>query len=140
MLEGAVPNLARHVFLHPSARTVYPDWRAAADEQASRLRVATGRWGDDPGLATLMDELRAVPDFIDRWSDFGTVEKRRGTKRIVHPDLGPLRLNFEVLLLPDDDTEQRLISWLPADNATAVALAGTGDRAPSSPARLRVIG
>lgn len=35
-----------------------------------------------------------------------------------------------------------LITWLPADNATAVALSGTGDKrwAPSSPARLRVIG
>jgi hypothetical protein len=25
MFEGAVPNLARHVFLHPGARGVYPD-------------------------------------------------------------------------------------------------------------------
>ncbi|MEA2972518.1 MAG: hypothetical protein QOG82_976 [Actinomycetota bacterium] len=140
MLEGAVPNLARHVFLHPGGRTAYPEWQAAADEQVSRLRGASGRWGDDPSFAALMDELRTAPDFVDRWSDFGTVEKRRGTKRVAHPDLGPLRFNYEVLLLPDDDTEQRLVTWLPADNATAVALAGTGERAPSSPARLRVIG
>ena len=45
MLDGAVPNLARHVFLHPDARTVYPDWVAAADEQVSRLRAATGPLG-----------------------------------------------------------------------------------------------
>jgi transcriptional regulator with XRE-family HTH domain len=140
MLEGAVPNLARHVFLHPGARTAFPDWDAEADEQVSRLRDASGRWGDDPSVGALMEELRTAPDFTDRWSDFGTMDKRRGTKRIVHPTLGPLRLNYEVLLLPDDATEQRLVTWLPADNATAVALAGTGDRAPSSPARLRVIG
>src|SRR4051812_27173108 len=29
MLDGALPNLARHVFLHPDARNVYPDWIAA---------------------------------------------------------------------------------------------------------------
>jgi transcriptional regulator with XRE-family HTH domain len=120
MLEGTVPNLARHVFLHPSARTVYPDWMAAADEQVSRLRAATGRWGDDESFAALMDELRTAPDFIERWSVFATTEKRRGTTRIVCPDIGRLRLNYEVLLLPDDVDEQRLITWLPADDATAV--------------------
>ena len=70
MLEGEVPNLARHVFLHPSARTVYPDWVAAADEQVSRLRAATTRWGDDHDFAALIDELRTAPDFIERWSTF----------------------------------------------------------------------
>jgi transcriptional regulator with XRE-family HTH domain len=141
MLEGTVPNLARHVFLHPGSRTVYPDWTAAADQQVSRLRAATGRWGDDESFAALMDELRTTPDFVERWSIFPTTEKRRGTTRIVHPDLGRLRLNYEVLLLPDDDDEQRLITWLPADDSTALALARAGDKAlPSSPAQLRVIG
>ena len=141
MLEGAVPNLARHVFLHPSARTVYPDWMAAADEQVSRLRAATDRWGVDDRFTALIDELRTAPDFITRWSSLGTTEKRRGTKRLVHPDLGELRLNYEVLLLPDADDELRLVSWLPANDATSTALAGTGGRAaPSSPAQLRVIG
>lgn len=68
MLDGAVPNLARHVFLHPVARTVYPDWVAAADEQVSRGRAATARWGDDDGFAALMDELRSAPGFTERWS------------------------------------------------------------------------
>jgi transcriptional regulator with XRE-family HTH domain len=141
MLHGAVPNLARHVFLHPDARTVYPDWVAAADEQVSRLRAATGRWADDHDFAMLMDELRTSPDFNQRWSKFATTEKRRGTTRIVHPDIGQLRLNYEVLLLADDVDELRLITWLPADDSTAAALAGAGDNAvPSSPAQLRVIG
>ena len=72
MLEGEVPNLARHVFLHPSARPVYPDWTAAADEQVSRLHAATARWGDDESFAALMDELRTAPEFIERWSMFTT--------------------------------------------------------------------
>jgi hypothetical protein len=141
MVDGATPNLARFVFLHPDARTVYPDWLAAADEQVSRLRGASARWGDDPGFALLLDELRASPDFNQRWSSFATTDKRRGTTRIVHPDLGRLRFNYEVLLLPDDLDDQRLITWLPADDSTATALAGiAATEAPSSPAHLRVIG
>jgi transcriptional regulator with XRE-family HTH domain len=141
MLDGALPNLARYVFLHPDARTVYPDWVAEADEQVSRLRAATARWGDDHDFAMLMDELRASPDFNERWSAFATTDKRRGTTRIVHPNRGRLRLDYEVLLLPDDVDEQRLVTWLPADDTTAAALARTGDTAaPTSPAQLRVIG
>ena len=141
LLDDELPNLARHVFLHIDARTVYPDWLAAADEQVSRLRAATGRWGDDEDFKILIDELRAAPDFNERWSTFETSDKRRGTTRIVHPNLGRLRLNYEVLLLPDDVEDQRLVTWLPADDATAAALARTTERAaPTSPAQLRVIG
>jgi transcriptional regulator with XRE-family HTH domain len=141
LLDDAQPNLARHVFLHAGARTVYHDWVVAADEQVSRLRAASARWSDDEDFATLMDELRTSPAFIERWSLFGATEKRRGTTQLAHPDLGRLRLDYEVLLLPDDVDEQRLVTWLPADDGTAFALARTGDTAvPTSPAQLRVIG
>jgi transcriptional regulator with XRE-family HTH domain len=140
MLEGAVPNLARHVFLHPSAPNVYPDWIVAADEQVSRLRAATDYGGDEESFAALMDELRTAPAFVERWSIVPTTEKRRGTKRIKHPDVGALRLNYEVLLLPDDVDRQRLVTWLPADEATTNALARIGETAvATSPAHLRVI-
>ena len=59
----------------------------------------------------------------------------------MHPVSGRLRLDYEVLILPDDVDEQRLITWLPADDATAIAFARTGNAAvPTSPAQLRVIG
>jgi transcriptional regulator with XRE-family HTH domain len=140
MLEKAEPNLARYVFLHRDARTVYPDWTVVANDQVARLRAASLRWGDNERFATLIDELHGAPDFVERWSKFATTEKRRGTTRILHPDFGRLRINYEVLL-PDDVDEQRLITWLPADEVTANAFASLGDTAaPSSPAQLRVIG
>jgi transcriptional regulator with XRE-family HTH domain len=138
MFETGAPNLARHVFLHPAARSVYPDWETAADEQVGRLRAASLRRSDDDGFTALMDELRTTPEFNARWSGFGTSEKRRGMKHLRHPHLGDLRLNYEVLLLADEMDEQRLITWLPADEATHVALAVTA--VPQSPAQLRIIG
>jgi transcriptional regulator with XRE-family HTH domain len=140
MLESAEPNLARYVFLHQDARTVYPDWTVVADDQVARLRAASVRWGDNERFVKLMDELRTAPDFVERWSKFATTEKRRGTTRVLHPDFGRLRINYEVLL-PDEVDEQRLITWLPADDSTADVFASLGDTAaPSSPAQLRVIG
>jgi hypothetical protein len=47
---------------------------------------------------------------------------------------------YEVLLLPDDN-EQRLISWLPADEQSVGVMSrllSVGE--PVSPARLRVVG
>jgi transcriptional regulator with XRE-family HTH domain len=141
MLDGAIPNLARYVFLHPDARTVYPDWVAAADEQVSRMRAVTACRRDDDDIAMLMGELRNAPGFAERWSLFATTEKRRGATHVVHPEIGRLRFNYEALLLPDDVDEQRLVTWLPADDATALALARISDAAvPTSPAQLRVIG
>jgi transcriptional regulator with XRE-family HTH domain len=138
MLEDGEPNLARYVFLHRKARTVYPDWTAAADDQVGRLHAATARWSDNERFATLMAELRTTPDFVERWSKFATTEKRRGTTRIRHPELGRLRINYEVLL-PDEADEQRLITWLPADDSTAFTSLDDA-AAASSPARLHVIG
>jgi transcriptional regulator with XRE-family HTH domain len=141
MLDGESPNLARFVFVHPSAPTVLPDWAHAADEQASRLRAASNRWGADPRFVALIEELSAgSAHFATLWSSHAVAEKRRGVKRLVHPEAGELRVAFEVLLLADEG-EQRLITWLPADDATAVAMARLlGSADPVSPARLRVVG
>jgi transcriptional regulator with XRE-family HTH domain len=141
MLDGEPPNLARYVFLNPSAPTALPDWAQSADEQASRLRAASNRWGSDPRFVALIEELSAgSAQFATLWSSHSVVEKRRGVKRLVHPEAGEFRVAFEVLLLPDDG-EQRMITWLPADDASATAMSGLLAAAePVSPAQLRVVG
>jgi transcriptional regulator with XRE-family HTH domain len=141
MLDGDPPNLARHVFLNPSASKVYPDWERAADEQASRLRAASPRWSDNAAFIALIDDLSAGSEqFVLRWSTHDVAEKHRGIKRLVHPDAGEIRVAYEVLLLPDEN-EQRLISWLPADEQSAAVMSrllSLGEAV--SPARLRVVG
>jgi transcriptional regulator with XRE-family HTH domain len=141
LLDSDPPNLARYVFLHPAAASVYPDWERAADEQASRLRAASPRWSGDANFTALIDELSSASEpFALRWSSHDVAEKHRGVKRLVHPDAGELRVAYEVLLLPDED-EQRLISWLPADEQSAAVMARLLEIAePVSPARLRVVG
>jgi transcriptional regulator with XRE-family HTH domain len=138
MLDGPVPNIARHVFTHPLARAVYADWSATADEEVSLLRVAEPRWGTDQAFTALLAELSQLPAFASRWSAHPVAVKHRGAKPLAHPAAGELRLTYEVLLLPDD--EQRLVTWLPVDQAAAASLrAAIGDPFHASAPRLRVI-
>jgi transcriptional regulator with XRE-family HTH domain len=121
VLDAPAPNLARFTFLDPRSRAVFPAWDESADEQAAVLRDAAIRWRGDDDLQALLTELQAVPDFAARWRAHDVTRKRRGTKVVVHPEAGELRIDYEVLALPDD-TDQRIIAWLPADEATADAL------------------
>lgn len=60
--------------------------------------------------------------------------ERRGTELVEHPALGRLRLAFDVLQLPEATRE--LVTWQPADAATAAALS----RLHPAPAGLRLVG
>jgi transcriptional regulator with XRE-family HTH domain len=138
LLDDPNVNLVRYVFTHPHAHDVYPDWDGAADEQVARLRAAEPRWREEAAFGALLDELLPVEEFATRWSTHPVAEKRRGSKRLVHPDAGELHLAYEVLLLPDDD--QQLVTWRAADDVTAGRLdALLRDAQPVSPAQLSVV-
>jgi hypothetical protein len=134
-----VPNLARHVFTHPEARTIYRSWDAVADDEVVRLRTAHRQLEHDPALVTLLAELLDVASFARRWEAHPVTARRRGAEQLRHPDAGDLRLTAEVLRLADHD--RQLIVWLPADDATAEALRRVlSGQHPLSPAHLRVVG
>jgi transcriptional regulator with XRE-family HTH domain len=141
LLDGPRPNLARHAFLHPGARAVFPDWDDLADQHASRLRPAAAWFADDPRMQSLLAELLESPEFTDRWNGRLVEEPRRGTLRIAHPVLGDLRVNFETMLL-GEIWSQRLLVWLAGDDATSRAF--TDLAVEPSPVvrtpRLRVVG
>jgi transcriptional regulator with XRE-family HTH domain len=120
--NGTPPNLVRFVFAHPAARSVFPEWRTAADEQAARLRRSVTHWSHDAAVVGLIDDLRQNPEFGVRWDAHPIGEKHRGTKRLTHPEVGDLELDYEVLDLAGGD-ELQMITWLAADAATTKRLA-----------------
>jgi transcriptional regulator with XRE-family HTH domain len=137
-LDRSPANLARYVFLDPRAADVYVDWSSAADEQVARLRSAEPRWRTDPAFARLLDELLAVDDFSTRWSTHPVAEKHRGTKWLLHPEVGELHVAYEVMLLAEDD--QRLVIWRAAEEDHAERFAAAvGEHRPASPAQLSVV-
>jgi hypothetical protein len=127
------------VFLHPAARDTYADWDVAADDQVAQLRSCSIRWSQDPAYTTLVADLSASDEFASRWAAHGTEPKGRGEKELVHPTLGTLRIAHEALRI-DGESEHRLVTWLAADAATQAAFDVAAGSAPTSPARLRVVG
>jgi transcriptional regulator with XRE-family HTH domain len=139
LLDGPSPNLALYTFTNPVARAVFHDWGTVADDQVSRLRAAELRWGTDEAFGSLVAELENLPDFASRWSSHAVAERHRGVQRIQHPLAGELRLAYEVLVLPADG-EQRLTTWLPADNAAAASFhAALNGTRPAGRPQLRVV-
>jgi transcriptional regulator with XRE-family HTH domain len=97
-------NMLRHVFLDPAARDLYPEWDVVAEETVAYLRLATGVDTDDPEMAALVGELTLNSDeFAQLWTRHDVREKTHGTKRIAHPLVGEMALEYETLRLPDPD-------------------------------------
>ncbi|WP_251093313.1 helix-turn-helix transcriptional regulator [Streptomyces sp. Caat 7-52] len=94
-------NLTRRFFLDPSARALFPpeDLPAHARDHVATLRAVAAARPDDPEPAALVAELRSSSEEFARLWDAHEVSLRRQTrKRFVHPVVGLLELDCEVLL------------------------------------------
>ena len=131
LFDGHRLNVLRYVLADPRARAAYPDWDRVADHHVAQLKIEVRR--GDPGAAELADDLTVLAgaDFLDRMAAPTGPPARTGIERMVHPEVGGLRLAYEVLDLPDAD-EQRLVVHLPADEATAAALDRLTGRRPGA--------
>jgi transcriptional regulator with XRE-family HTH domain len=129
LLDAQPPSLARFVFTDARARAAYPDWDRVADEQAANLKLESAL--ADPHVAGLVDELTvtAGAPFTDRLQAPPMPPRRSGVERWDHPEVGELRLAYEILTLPDD---QRLVVYLPADDATSATLDHLAGRQPGA--------
>jgi transcriptional regulator with XRE-family HTH domain len=130
ILDHDPPNLIRFTFGDRRARTVYPDWDRVAVEQVANLRAGAP---GDPEIDELVAELAgsAGDEFTRRWDARPVERKTTGTKRILHPDVGPLTIEFETMQLADRD-DQRLVVYLPGDDATAAAFDELSGRRPGA--------
>jgi transcriptional regulator with XRE-family HTH domain len=95
-------------------------------ELVADLREATGRYPDDEGLAALVADLRAVsPAFAELWAQGGVRPHAAARKTILHPDVGAITLDCDVLTVRDSDL--RLVVYsAPAGSPEAQALALLG--------------
>ncbi|MFI9827980.1 helix-turn-helix transcriptional regulator [Streptomyces sp. NPDC051913] len=103
-------NNARFVFLDPAARDLHPDWADRAAEAVGQLRVAIGRHPDDRELTGLIAELADVsPEFRRIWDSGEVTMCAAGRKRLRHPVVGLLELDFETLHVPAGPGEPGLV-------------------------------
>ncbi|MGW4671674.1 helix-turn-helix transcriptional regulator [Streptomyces sp. NPDC004324] len=103
-------NIIRRWFLVPDARNLAPpeNHEQHARAHVASLRTVTTARPDDPGPTALVRELRSRSrEFETLWAEHDVVVRRPSPKRFLHPVVGALDLDCEVLL--SDGHSQQLI-------------------------------
>jgi transcriptional regulator with XRE-family HTH domain len=108
--------------LEPAFADYYPDREQVIREGIADLRAAWAAHADDTELADLVGRLTAESEEFATWWERRDVKiKGNGRKRILHPEIGPLTLEYDVLT-PLGDAGQRLVVYRAADAASQHAL------------------
>jgi transcriptional regulator with XRE-family HTH domain len=103
-------NVIRRWFMVPGARDLSPPeyHEQHARAHVASLRAVNAARPDDPGPAALVAELRAASnEFEELWESHDVVVRRPSPKRFLHPVVGVLDLDCEVLL--SDGHGQQLV-------------------------------
>lgn len=116
-------NTARFAFLSPKAPEFFVDWDAVADDVIGVLRAEAGRDPYDKRLSDLIGELstRSEP-FRVKWARHNVKVHNAGTKRIHHPLVGELTLNFESIDLAGDPGQKLVVYTAEAGSKSQDAL------------------
>jgi len=97
-------NSARFTFLDPAAQEFYVEWERTAKDLVAHLRSEAGRNPYDRGLSDLVGELSTrSPEFRTWWAAHNVRYHQTGTKRLRHPVVGELELDYEVMDVSADD-------------------------------------
>ncbi len=97
---NTAPNSARFAFLDPSARDYYPDWEQVTHDCVAALHGAAGHNPYDKPLTDLVGELSTRSEtFRTLWATHDVRLHRTGLKRLRHPDVGVLALEYDVMEL-----------------------------------------
>jgi transcriptional regulator with XRE-family HTH domain len=117
----AQPNLARRRFLFRD-QVLTTGHEEFGEIAVARLRAAADRYPHDAALAALLAELRSgSSEFNEIWATNPVRAPGHRTKTMTHPELGRLRINCDILTVPDDD-QQVVFMTADPDTPTARAL------------------
>ncbi|MEU7865215.1 helix-turn-helix transcriptional regulator [Dactylosporangium sp. NPDC049140] len=103
-------------FTDPAARAVHPsdDEDRHARGHVADLRAATGRRAGDPVVTELVSRLREESaQFRRLWEEHEVAVRRADQKTLVNPRVGPILMDCETLVTPDQG--QQLLVLTPAN-------------------------
>jgi len=108
--------------LHPAMRDFYRDRERVIREGIADLRAAWAAQPDDASLGDLVGTLTSQStEFADLWEQRDVMVNGHGRKRLLHPEVGPLSIDYDVLT-PLGDSGHRLIVYQAADPDSQIAL------------------
>jgi transcriptional regulator with XRE-family HTH domain len=117
-------NTTRFVYLHPeAAQKFFVDYDRIAKDAAAMLRLEAGRNPHDKALIELVGELSTRSELFRRlWASHDVKFHRSGQKRLRHPVVGQLDLDFESMELASEPGHQLNVYTAAAGTPTADAL------------------
>ena len=96
-------NYARWLFIDDAARELFVDWDIQARAAVESLRFAAASDPDDRLAAELVAELTdRSREFRQWWIEHRVYQRTCGSKRLRHPIVGELTVEYETLTLPGD--------------------------------------
>uniref|UniRef100_B0SWR4 Transcriptional regulator, XRE family n=1 Tax=Caulobacter sp. (strain K31) TaxID=366602 RepID=B0SWR4_CAUSK len=123
---GALPpdqrNVLRLMFGSDRVRALQHDWEAVARFVVSTFRADAARAGAVSQISQLVDELCLTsPDFKRFWLENDVVAHGEGTKRLRHPALGELALEYSAFAV-DGRPDLSMVVYNPATDADAASV------------------
>lgn len=118
--SGRSANAIWRWFTDPSSRQRLDPaiWDELSAANVSDLRATYARRGQDADVTALVrDLLEQSAEFRELWERHEVGVRRRSRKDVVHPELGLIRLNCEVLLAPEADVS--LHAFFPVEGTDA---------------------
>ncbi|MBE1878446.1 helix-turn-helix transcriptional regulator [Myceligenerans pegani] len=96
-------NYARWMLLDGEARSLFVDWEEQARTAVENLRLEAGNDPADRATAELIAQLReSSAEFVTWWDEHRVNQRTHGSKRLRHPEVGDLTVEYETLTLPGD--------------------------------------
>ena len=121
--QTAQPNSARFTFLDNASAEFFLDFAKVESDCVAFLRAEAGRDPYDKDLQDLIGELSTRSDrFRQLWAAHDVRYHRTGTKRLHHPLVGDLSLDFEAFELPGDEGQRLNVYTAAPDSPAAEAL------------------
>ncbi|KQQ71107.1 XRE family transcriptional regulator [Rhizobium sp. Leaf321] len=115
-------NLLRQIFSSPLLRAKQHDWEGLARFVVGAFRADAARAGAMSEVSDLVDELsKSSPEFAAFWGENDVRLQSDGLKRIEHPDLGTVELEYSAFSV-DGRPDLGMMVYNPVDPAMAARI------------------
>ena len=129
-------NILRLIFSGSRVKVVQQDWQSVARYVVGAFRADAARAGAGAEIAQLVEELsRISPEFEALWRDNDVAGHTEGVKRIHHPEIGLVELEFSAFAV-EGRPDLGMIVYNPATPEAAAriqSLMNTRSRPPVPP-------
>jgi transcriptional regulator with XRE-family HTH domain len=106
-------NLLWSMFMRPSRRTLLREWAREAELMVASFRAEAAPHLDEPEFQELVaDLLERSPEFAALWARQDVRGRPEGWKRLDHPELGPLDLEYTTYRV-NDEPGLKLVLYAP---------------------------